>query len=202
MNLAIAVLVCALAPPIAVGTVTAPRPGTAGADRSRAAVVRLDEIDEDALGRAEYLLAIRGRWEGHLDGGARTAKLARALRDFASHEGLALPEGDALPGEVFERLGCAREVWLGWGGRGPRAPELSPDEVWRLNHGLAARGLLREPPSDVVTAETLDALRRFQARHSYRPQRSEVIDRIWLFRLGVATEEGSPLPDDDAGMSR
>jgi hypothetical protein len=204
MRLAVVALVCALArPPIAVAPVTSPRPGTTGADRSRAAVVGLDEIDEDALARAEYLLAIRGRWEGHLDGGARTTKLARALREFAAGEGLALPaREDQLPGEVFDRLGCAREVWLGWGGDGPRAPELSPAEIWRLEHALVARGFLHQTPSEVLTVEALDALRSFQAWTGHPAQRSEVIDRIWLFRLGVATEESTPPPDDDAGMSR
>lgn len=183
--------------PIAVDPVTSPPPNGPRADRARPAVVRLDQIDEDALQRAEVLLAAGGRWDGPIDG-RRTLALARALRAFAASEGLALPRrDDALPGAMFERLGCAREVFLGWGGSGPRAPELTPAQIGRLEWGLAARGFITRPPRTSVTRETLDALRTFQKTFGYRPQRSEVIDRIWLFRLGVAGEDSVPRPDGE-----
>jgi hypothetical protein len=154
-------------------------------------VIALAEIDPDALAAIARALAIRGFDPGPLDGASRPA-LDLALRKFASREELpSPPEVGRVGSVVIDALGVGDAVLLRWVGEGPRAPELARDEVLRLNEALRDRGYRTSEPTDAIDADTVAALRRLQRETGHPVQKGEVVERRWLFILGVAARPAS-----------
>ncbi len=148
-------------------------------------LVAIAAIDSDSRALVERLLALRGY------------ELARgldlALRDFAHDAGLdSPPESAWVTARALDELGAGHAIALRWGKRGPRALELTPEEVLRLNAALRDRGLTTAEPRATVDEETLAALRAFQRLTGHRVQQGDAVERRWLFTLGVATEESTP----------
>ncbi len=149
-------------------------------------LVLIAAIDSDAVTEIVKQLEIRG-YEPRREG------LDVALRGFAADHELELPEKVGyVAARTLDALEAGRAVALRWGGRGPRAPELSADEIWRLNAALRLREYTTREPRTAVDAETLAALRAFQRATGHPVQKGELIERRWLFILGVATEESIP----------
>lgn len=156
-------------------------------------VVRLPDVDPDALLIVERQLAVRGFYRAPVDGQTRP-ELEAALVAFAGWRGTGVP-GD--PGDVLattiDELGCGREVALRWGSSAPRAPELTEAERYRVNFALVARGYRRDGTATAtIDSQTVDALRRFQKDTGHPVQLGSFIARRWLFILGVATPESCP----------
>jgi hypothetical protein len=149
-------------------------------------LVAIAAIDTDARAVVEKQLALRGYQVSRetLDG---------ALRAFAFDSSLDSPdEVGWVAARTLDELGAGHAIALRWGARGPRALELTADEVLRLNAALRDRGVTASSPRASVDAQTLVALREFQRLTGHPVQEGETIERRWLFILGVATEESTP----------
>lgn len=156
--------------------------------------IKFAQIDPDAMVIVQRHLAIRGFYDLPADGNARP-EVWEGLRRFARARSLESRDGE-VSASVLDELGAWPEVAVGMAeGEGARAPGFTPAEMWRMNYALWSRRYMEEKPVDRITGSTLTALRQFQKDTGYGAQRSEVIRRVWLYRLGVATEESCPPRD-------
>jgi hypothetical protein len=149
-------------------------------------LVSLDAIDPDALDEVVKQLEIRGY-------DPEGTSIDLALRAFAADQKLESPDEKRwVTARTLDELGAGHAVALRWGATGPRAPELAADEVLRMNKALFDRGYSKREPRDRVDGDTVSAIRELQRETGHPVQRGDLIERRWLFILGVATEESSP----------
>jgi hypothetical protein len=148
-------------------------------------IVAIAAIDSDSRALVEKLLELRGYEPAR--------GLDMALRLYAHDAALeSPPEEGWVAARTLDELGAGHSIAIRWGRGGPRALELTPDEILRLNAALRDRGVTEAEPRPVVDEETLAALRAFQRLTGHPVQRGDAIERRWLFILGVATEESTP----------
>lgn len=149
-------------------------------------LVALRAIDPDALTEVVKQLGLRGY-------DPEGTSLDEALRAFVNDRGLESPEqAGYVAATTLDALGAGHAIALRWPGRGPRAPELSAEETWRLNAALWLRGYTTREPRSTVDEETVSGLRDLQRATGHPVQRGDLIERRWLYILGVATEESIP----------
>jgi hypothetical protein len=157
-------------------------------------VVAINQIDPDALVRVQRLLACLGHYRGPLDGKA-SPDLDLALRKFARARELDAPTDEGkVSSRTIDELGAGPDVALRWGSTEPRAPELTAEQLMRVNQALVYRGYRTSPAVNACDADTIAAIRSFQAATGHPVQLGNCLERRWMFILGVATGEAK-FPD-------
>lgn len=74
----------------------------------------------------------------------------------------------------------------------PRQSAPTPDRLKEIQGALASKGYLKSEPSGVWNAESIDAMKRYQADQKLDP--SGKITAASLIGLGLGSSTGTPLP--------